>query len=92
MAIEIRHSGQTVTVSSHRTLVTAKVPSYIVSVVSGSDIGGIPYLGTYEITPTTAEQILATQAKTMANDLTIHSIPYHSTSNDSGGLTVSIAS
>lgn len=48
--------------------------------------------GPYEVTPTASEQVLATAQRTMREDVTIHEIPYHQTSNDSGGYTVSIAS
>lgn len=92
MAVEIRHSGQVVTVSSKRGTVTARSPSYGVTVTSGIIAGGIPYTDEYEVTPTTSEQVLPTRMKTMANDVTVHQIPYHSTTNDAGGYTVSIAS
>lgn len=92
MAVEIRHSGQVVTVSSKSGTVTARSPSYGVTVASGVIAGGIPYTDEYEVTPTTSEQVLPTRMKTMANDVTVHEIPYHSTTNDAGGYTVSIAS
>ena len=92
MAIEIRHSGETVTVQSARGTVTARSPSFAIGVTSGVLVGGIPYLESYEITPTTSEQIMPTRSKTMADDVTIHKIPYAETSNDSGGITISIAS
>lgn len=92
MAIEIRHSGQTVTVSSSKRSVSVRSPSYTVGVTSGVIISGFPYTGEYEVTPTSSEQVLATRSKTMANDVTVHSIPYLETSNESGGYTVSIAS
>lgn len=92
MAVEIRHSGETVTVSSLKGTVEARSPSWTVGVTSGITIGGVPYDGSYEVTPTTGEQVLATRAKTMRDDMTVHAIPYHEASNDSGGYTVSIAS
>lgn len=93
MAVEIRHSGQVVTVSSKRGTVTARSPSYSVEVASGVIvIGGDPYEGSYEVTPTADGQVLPTRAKTMTDDVTIHEIPYHSTTNDAGGYTISIAS
>ena len=92
MAVEIRHSGQTVTITSTVGMVTARSPSYGVTVTSGIIAGGIPYTDEYEVTPTTSEQVLPTRMKTMANDVTVHQIPYHSTTNDAGGYTVSIAS
>ena len=91
MAVEIRHSGETVTVVSKRGVVTVRAPSYRIDVESGMLAGSIPYTESYEVTPTTSEQVLATRAKTMADDLTVHAIPYMETSNEYG-LTVSIAS
>ena len=91
MAIEIRHSGETVVVTSQRGVITVRAPSYAVSVESGVLVGGIPYTDSYEVTPTTGEQVLPTRAKTMADDITVHAIPYMETSNEYG-LTVSIAS
>lgn len=42
MAIEIRHSGQTVTVAQERGTVTARSPSYTIGVTSGVLVGGVP--------------------------------------------------
>ncbi|MBO7701993.1 MAG: hypothetical protein J6S36_03680 [Eggerthellaceae bacterium] len=53
---------------------------------------GIPYAGPYEITPTTYEQVLTTRSKRMTDDVTVFEIPYHQTTNQAGGYTVSIAS
>ena len=53
---------------------------------------GEPYIGSYEVTPSTSEQVLATRRKTMGNDVTVHSIPYVETTNEQGGYTISIAS
>ena len=92
MAIEIRYSGETVEVASQRSTVVARSPSYTVGVTSGILVGGIPYEESYEVTPTTGEQVLPTRQKTMADDLTVHAIPYVETTNESGGWTVSIAS
>lgn len=92
MAVEIRYSGQVVNVVSERGTVTARSPSYRVSIASGVMIGGVPYEESYEVTPTTGEQVLPTRSKTMRDDVTVHAIPYHEATNDSGGYTVSIAS
>ena len=48
------------------------------------------YSGEYEVTPSWQEQILATEAKTMREDVTVHSIPVEITINQSGGNTVTI--
>ena len=92
MAIEIRHSGETVTVQSIRGTVEARSPSWSAMVTSGVVVGGVPYTGSYEITPTANGDVLPTRMKTMSDDLTMYPIPYHETSNESGGYTVSIAS
>ena len=49
-----------------------------------------PYPGPYEATPKVTEQVLATKNKRMAEDVTIYEIPYHETSNQSGGYTAII--
>lgn len=90
MAIEIRHSGQVVTVSSKRGSVTARSPSYKVEAVSGAPLDGIPYTENYDVTPTMREQVLPTRFKTMGNDVTIHAIPYTQTTNVAGGYTAII--
>ena len=42
------------------------------------------YEGPYEVTPTRSEQTLATRAKTMRDDVTVHEIPYYQTTNPYG--------
>lgn len=56
--------------------------------------GGYPtYSGSYEVVPAAFEpQTLDTDGKLMKDDVLVHEIPYLETSNDSGGITVSIAS
>lgn len=51
-----------------------------------------PYTGSYEATPTAYEQALPTAGKSMTRNVTIHKVPYQETSNESGGVTVSILS
>lgn len=55
---------------------------------------GLPpvYPGPYEVTPTASEQSLGTLGKRMGSDVTVHQVPYYETSNESGGVTVSILS
>ena len=49
------------------------------------------YDGAYEVTPMAdVEQVLATAQKLMADDVTVHKVPYYETSNDHG-MTVYIA-
>ena len=91
MAVEIRHSGETVMVTSFRGTVEARSPSYEVDVVSGVLVGGTPFTGSYEVTPTMGEQVLPTRAKTMREDVTVHAVPFTQTTNESGGYTAIIA-
>lgn len=92
MAVEIRHGGETVTVVSLKGTVEARSPSYTVGVTSGILLAGTMYDGAYEIVPTVDGEVVPTKSKTMRDDVTVHPIPYHATSNESGGTTVSIAS
>lgn len=55
-------------------------------------IGYTDYVGDYEVTPKTSEQTLRTKDKHLTEDVTIKSIPYFETSNNSGGNTIYIAS
>lgn len=48
------------------------------------------YDGAYEVTPIFAEITLETAGKTMRRDVSVESIPVHSTTNLSGGYTVTI--
>ena len=92
MAVEIRHSGETVVVRSRIGLVSVISPAWRVGVSSGILSGdGTPYAGSYEATPTMAEQVLPTRSKTMHDDVTVHAIPFTQTSNPSGGYTAIIA-
>lgn len=50
------------------------------------------YDGPYEVTPTAEEQVLGTSRHLMREDVTVHEVPYHETTNESGGYTVSILS
>ena len=48
------------------------------------------YEGDYEVTPKVSAQILETGQKFMAEDVTIHKIPFHEVSNLNGGTTITI--
>lgn len=48
------------------------------------------YTGDYEVTPQTVGQELFTKQKFMADDVTVHAIPYYEVGNNSGGSTVYI--
>lgn len=66
---------------------------FIVEFGCGSGGGGgdhPSYDGRYEVTPTSAEQILRTENKVMQRDVTVHKTPYSETSNIAGGYTASI--
>lgn len=75
MAVEIRHSGQTVVVVSRHTTVEVESPSWKVEVVSGLLDGGTPYAGPYEVTPSEIEQVLDTEQKTLSGNLVVKPIP-----------------
>ncbi len=61
---------------------TIKAKVYRATVTKGSDYE--EYTGEYEVTPTTAEQVLETTDKVMTDDVTVHKIPTWAVSNDSG--------
>lgn len=48
------------------------------------------YAGEYVITPSGEEQSLSTKNKYMSDDVTVEEIPFHKTTNPSGGYTVTI--
>ena len=48
------------------------------------------YEGDYEVTPKTTAQVLDTGQKFMAEDVTVHKIPFHKVSNLNGGNTITI--
>ena len=75
MPIEVRYSGQTVTVRQQSTTVTARSPSYSVDVASVVIDGGVPYSGAYEVTPTQGTQVLPTAMRLLAQDVVINPIP-----------------
>lgn len=85
--VRVRDSGAQ---SAH-----AKNSSDIVRVVGGGGGGGIypSYSGPYDIIPLAfIDQQLPTEGKVLSRDLVVQEVPYLETSNDSGGITVSIAS
>ena len=94
MAVEIRGHGQTVRISERTWDISVPTePKYKTKIVTGLINTDLPdYGGDYEVTPSTGEQELQTRNKTMRDDVTVHAIPYHETTNDAGGYTVSIAS
>ena len=67
-------SDMPVTVKSQPGHVVAKQQDWSVSAKSHI-VGGVPYNGPYEVTPTNEEQILSTFGRSMAHDITIAPIP-----------------
>lgn len=56
-------------------------------------LGGEPYTGTYDITPSTkTNQVLETAHKFLSENVNVKKIPYSQTGNPSGGNTVYIGS
>lgn len=93
MPITIRGHGQTVRVKDPRWRTSIVEPRrWSVSVVTSRGSKLPYYEGDYEVTPTPNEQELATANRSMHSDVLVHSIPYHSVTNEAGGYTVSIAS
>ena len=92
MDVEVIVNGGHVNVVTKETHIeVADQPKTEIEVKTGFIIGN-PYEGTYVITPTASGYSLPTKSKTMKDDLTVNAIPYHETSNESGGITCSIAS
>ena len=91
MAVEIVGSGDVVTVQSTSATVNACSPSWSVGVSSAVVAGGIPYTGSYEITPCAEEQTIGTAARVFDRDITIKPIPsnYGLVTWDGSTITVS---
>lgn len=53
-------------------------------------LGADPYLGAYEVIPSTEDQVLRTKNKGMRDDVTVRSVPFHEMNNEQGGSTVII--
>lgn len=53
---------------------------------------GAPYSGEYDVIPKVEDQYLETTGRKLSKDMHVYKIPYYETSNESGGMTVSIAS
>ncbi len=84
MAVEIRHSGETVEVSSHQVTVEVESPSYSVETASGMLDGGTPYTGSYEARALFTDQVFPTAMKTMREDFTVRAINYTEAPNEYG--------
>ena len=88
--VETTSTADTLVVGANTQTATASSRNYSVGVETGVVIGGIPYTGSYDSTPSWDEQVLATRAKTMADDVTVHSITKLEVGNAAGGLTLTI--
>lgn len=95
---EISGSLNAVTIEATLSDIPMLIGSIGVSETIGADIGvpktigGEPYRGDYEVTPSAkVDIILPTKNKAMTDDITVIQIPYYETSNTSG-YTVYIAS
>lgn len=77
MPVEITRPGETVTVCSRRGAVVARSPSYVVEFATGVLVGGggIPYEGSYEVTPSEDTQTLPTAMRSLARDVVVNPIP-----------------
>ena len=62
----------------------------IVITATGSAESYPTYVGTYEITPSVDEKILATENKILKQNITVNKIPYAEVTNNTGGMTVTI--
>lgn len=61
-------------------------------IVAPGGYGVETYNGEYEVTPTPEQQVLQTAFRYMEDNVTVKSIPFFETSNQTGGNTVYIAS
>ena len=87
--------GVKMRVSSPRVTMRVEAPSVNMKVGDARLIylSGEPYDGDYEVTPKIDEAtVLPTAQKLLARDVTVKKIPYYEVSNNSGGLTIYIAS
>lgn len=91
MAVEIVGSGGVVTVQSARSSVDARSPSWSVGVSTAVVAGGMPYTGSYEITPSSEAQTIGAAARVFDRDITINPIPsnYGRITWDGSTITVS---
>lgn len=91
MPIVINQNGQAVTVKLMQSSVTVRSPSFKVEVASGILMGGTPYEGGYEVTPTEELQVLQTASRALAQDITVNPIPsnYGLITYDGVSITVS---
>lgn len=75
MPVEIARGGETVVVGGEAWEVEARQPAATVSAASAVIVGGIPYGGSYEVTPGEDAQVLPTEERTLAQDVVVNPIP-----------------
>ena len=75
MAVEIRCNGDTVTVQSAVQTVVAMAAENVVDVASAVIVGGIPYSGSYSVTPGETAQMLPTASRMLSQNVTVAPIP-----------------
>lgn len=91
MDVVISQDGQRVVVRSRRDSVSVKSEGQAVRAKSAVIMGGVPYGGTYEVTPSEVAQTLRTASRMLAQDVTVNPIPpnYGFITYDGTGITVS---
>ena len=91
MTIEISGGGDVVVVRSTAASVTVHSSSDEIDVSSAVVAGGIPYTGSYEITPSVEEQVIGTTSRVFDRDIVVNPIPsnYGLITYDGVSITVS---
>lgn len=93
MAVLITPLGGTVRVTEAKwTASIVQLPVTNVEARSGAPSSAETYKGSYVVIPTAEGLTMSTRSKRMESDVDVRPIPYYETSNESGGMTVSIAS
>jgi len=75
MGIVIWQDGQEVAVQDRADSAVVQSSSQTVEAKSAVIVGGIPYAGSYEVTPGATAQTLPTASRMLAQDITINPIP-----------------
>ena len=77
MAVEITRSGETVVVQNGSGKVDVASSSAVIGVQSAVIVGGVPYGGSYEVTPSSETQTLPTASRALAQNIVINPVPSH---------------
>ena len=75
MPVEIARGGETVVVGGEAWEVEARQPDATVSAASAVIVGGIPYGGSYEVTPGGEAQRLPTASRMLEQDIVVKPVP-----------------